>query len=510
MVPGFVLTIDVGTTNLKCILFDENGNEVLRVTRPNTTRYLKPFFAEQDPSQWITNLATALRDMEKRCPEGVRSIQAVSLTGQMHGPVLFDVKEKRVLYPCIIWSDTRATEELGVLREVFSQEFFLETMGNPLQQSFTLPKLLWLKHHVPEVFEESFKILFPKDYIACVLGGTIATDPSDASGSLMFDLWKRNWAREVLQELGFPCEMLPDVVPSDSVVGYVSKEAADTFSLPMGVPIVKGGGDLATTALATGAGTEGNLSICVGTAGQLLVCANEIEREVLGKLYVFLHCIWDKYFYLGTVPAGGASLEWFLSLFTSHSGQSFWKEVERIQDIPLQRTLLFYPFLLGTGTPHFDYQAEAAFFGLQMHHRVEDVIVAILEGISFALRESAEAVPPVWEKVNQIILSGGLARCPLFPKIVSYVFRRPVFLLRYVDAASVGAFLLAAKALGFSQDCQAGLQVAIEREVIPLESTYVRYYDELYGLYKSFLKVVLSFASKGYRIRQLWETIHGD
>lgn len=501
LASGLILTIDVGTTNLKCILFDEDGNEILRMTRHNVTRYPEPFFAEQNPSQWVDNLALMLREMKGLYPDKMRLVQAVSLTGQMHGPVLLDVEEKKAVYPCIIWSDTRANKELEVLQEVFSQGFFLERMGNPLQQSFTLPKLLWLKRHMPEIFKKSFKILFPKDYVGYLLGGTITTDLSDASGSLMFDLRKRSWAKEVLQELEFPCEVLPEVVPSDSIVGCVSREAADLFSLPVGVPIIKGGGDLATAAFATGAGIQGNLSICVGTAGQLLICADRIEEEVLGRLYVFLHCVQDKYFYLGTVPTGGASLEWFLSLFVSRD-HSFWEEVEEITDIPLRRTLLFYPFLLGTGTPHFDYQAKAAFFGLQMHHKVEDIIVAILEGVSFALRESIEEVPLLWERISQIVLSGGLVRCPLFPKIVSYVFRRPVFLSRYVDTASVGAFLLAAKTLGFWQEHKVESQIAGERSIVPSEDMYVHYYEKLYSLYRSFLETVLSFALESRQLCQ--------
>lgn len=492
-----ILTIDVGTTNLKCILFDENGNEVLRVTRPNTTKYPQSFCAEQDPQQWVNNLVALLRSISQSHPEKLHSIKAISLTGQMHGPVLFDKKSGDVLYPCVVWSDTRAHEEVEILWRTFTSEFFLKEMGNPLQQSFTLPKLLWLKRHKPEVFEKSPKLLFPKDYIAYLLGGTITTDYSDASGSLFFNLRKKEWEGEVLRELEFPREMLPEVVDSDSIVGRVSKKAAIAFSLPSGVPIVKGGGDLATTALATVAGAKENLSLCVGTAGQLLLCAEGIEEEVLGRLYVFLHCIKDKYFYLGTVPTGGASLSWFSSLFIDKD-QELWERVGKLVDIPLQRTILFYPFLLGTGTPHFDYRAKAAFLGLQMHHKVEDVVIAVLEGVAFALRESLEKVPVIAERVQKVVLSGGLARFPLFSRIVCGVFNRPVTLLRYADTASMGAFLLAAKAVGILNHYEGNLLKLEENTLFP-ERLYVQYYDRMYALYQSFLDVVLSFAAKSHR-----------
>lgn len=500
MTSEFILTIDIGTTNLKGILFDEEGNEIFRVTRPNTTRYPEPFFAEQEPQQWIENLLAVMKDINQLCPEKLRLVRAVSLTGQMHGPVLFESESGRVLHPCLIWSDARAVEEVRMLQEMFGDDFFLHEMGNPLQQSFTLPKLLWIKRHRPEVFEErSIKLLFPKDYIGYILGGEVTTDYSDASGSLLFGLREKEWKKEMLEDLGLPQNMLPEVVPSESIIGYVSEEAAATFFLPAGIPIVKGGGDLATTALATGAGIEGNLSLCVGTAGQLLLCTDEVDEETLGKLYVFLHCVQDKYFYLGTVPTGGAALDWFLSAVTGDKKYNLWEKVGSLTDISPRQVILFYPFLLGTGTPYFDYQAKAAFLGLQMNHKIEDMIVAILEGVAFALKESFEKIPTVSGKVRQIILSGGLARLPIFSRIVTNVFNLPVAVSRYADTASVGAFLLAAKALGIVRG-YGGSAVGLESNVFP-ERFYVQYYRKAYGLYRSFLDMVLSFASESNRIQ---------
>lgn len=496
----FILTIDIGTTNLKGILFDEDGNEVFRVARPNITQYPEPFFAEQEPQQWVENLVAIMKDVNQLCLEKLRLVRAISLTGQMHGPVLFDNKSGKVLHPCLIWSDARAVEEVRILQEIFDTDFFLCEMGNPLQQSFTLPKLLWIRRHRPEVFEErNLKFLFPKDYIGYILGGEITTDYSDASGSLFFSLRGKEWKKEILRELGLSQDMLPEVIPSESIIGYVSGKAATTFFLPAGVPIVKGGGDLATAALATGAGIEGNLSLCVGTAGQLLLCADRIGEEVLGKLYVFLHCVPNKYFYLGTVPTGGAALDWLFSTVANDEKQNLWEKVSSFTDISPQRVILFYPFLLGTGTPYFDYQAKAAFLGLQMNHRVEDMVMAVLEGVAFALKESFGRVPAVSERVQQIILSGGLARFPIFSRIVSNVFNLPVAISRYADTASMGAFLLAAKALGIVRDY--GDSVAGLGSSIFPEHPYVRHYRKVYGLYRSFLNVVLSFASESNRIQ---------
>jgi xylulokinase len=487
----FILTIDVGTTNLKCILFGEDGNQVVKRSLSNTTRYPQPFFAEQEPHQWLNNLAVILGEMSQICPQEFRSIEAIALTGQMHGPVLLEDQKGEVAYPCIIWSDTRAAEEVEILQKEFSAEFFSQHMGNPLQQSLTLPKIFWLKRHKPEVLNRTAKVVFPKDYIGCILGGEITTDYSDASGSLFYNLYSRCWEKELWEALGLSPAMLPEVVSGDTVIGFVSEEAARIFSLPSGIPIVKGGGDLATTALATGAGQEGNVSLCIGTAGQLLFCMDRIEEEVMGKLYLFLQCLGDNYFCLGTVPAGGVSLDWFFSLFGIQDLNKLWERVEKIERISLRRAILFYPFLLGTGTPHFNYHASAGFLGLQMNHKVEDVLIAILEGITFALQDSLRKTPAIDEKVKKVILSGGLVRLPVLPQIVSNVFNRPVFLSRYLDTASVGAFFLAMRAMG--RDYGDILEGGYGMACLP-EDVYVQYYRRVYDLYQSFLDVILSFA----------------
>lgn len=494
MHTGIILAIDVGTTNLKCILFDEEGNQLLKESLPNVSRYPQPFYVEQDPEEWMKNLKKVLKKMHQACPRKLRAINTVVLTGQMHGPVLFSKKTGRAIHPCIVWSDTRAEEEVEFLKQEFSAEFFLEKMGNPLQQSFTLPKLLWLKRHQPEVFQETSIVLFPKDYIGCLLGGEPVTDYSDASGSLYYDIRARCWERDLWKTLGFPQEILPEVVSGDSVIGRVSKAAEREFFLPSGVPIIKGGGDLATTILATSAGGKERISLCVGTAGQLLFSLGDVDKDILGKLYVFLHSLGGGCFALGTVPAGGASLQWFLSLFEKISAKDFWRDTSKLQEISRQETLLFYPFLLGTGTPYFDYRVEAAFLGLRMDQRLEDVLSAVLEGIVFALRDSLDRVPSFVGEVRQVVLSGGLARIPLFSRIVSNVFDLPVTLVGYQDTASMGAFLLAMYAMG-NKNFEGFSKSWFKTMCFP-EEPYVHYYARKYSMYRSFLPSVLSFASK--------------
>ncbi|WP_369017610.1 FGGY family carbohydrate kinase [Thermatribacter velox] len=487
----YVLTVDVGTTNLKCIIFDKNGKQIAKETLPNVTEYPKPLFAEQNPEQWIFNLKKITDKLSTLYPQEMESLTCVALTGQMHGPVLINVDSLQVLYPCMIWSDIRAVEEVKVLKDKFGEAYFLNKMGNLPQEAFTLPKMLWLKNHEPFLFKRAIKLVFPKDYLAYVLCGDVSTDYSDASGSLLYDIYKKNWDKDLLKELGFRLDILPDVVDSSCIVGAVSREAAGEFHLPSGLPVIKGAGDLAATALSTGAGVEENVSLCVGTAGQLLFCSDKIRKEVLGKLYVFLHCIPDKYFYLGTVPTGGSALGWFLSSFWGGDPDLFWQKVGEIKKINTDRGLVFYPFLMGTGTPYFNYQAKAAFLGLQVNHKMEDVVLAILEGIAFALKDSLEEALTTFRKVERVILSGGLARLNIWPKIVSNVFNLPTYLVPYVDTASVGACLLGMEAMGLSRETLFKAEDFEGCQFLP-EERYAEYYLRLYSFYKSKMVSVLS------------------
>jgi len=482
-----ILTIDVGTTNLKCILHQSNGRPMAALTHSHPTTFPHPAHAEQLPSTWIENLKQLLKAMSTEYSEWFAHLQGISLTGQMHGPVCLG-KTGEVLFPCIIWSDTRARNEATFLKQQFSDEFFLQVTGNPVQESFTLPKILWLKNHQPDLYRQITTILFPKDYLGYRLTGSITTDHSDASGSLLYDLHRKSWSEDLIMNLGIDPGILPPIVDSDTIIGHITQEASEAFHIPFGIPVIKGGGDLATTALATGAGSKETISLCIGTAAQLLMRVKTTPEHFMGKLYRFAHCIKNASFYLGTVPTGGSSLQWLTSLLGKDATEELYHELDTLTKIPLDRHLLFYPYLMGSGTPHFDYQVQGAFLGLQIYHHSRDLALAIMEGVTMALKESLDCITD--QEIQKVIMSGGAVRFTIWPRIVSQIFQLPVTIAKYSDSASFGAFLLAAHSFNYIDNFEKVDDMITTAETYFPEPDLVRYYEKMYNAYKSYWSAI--------------------
>ena len=488
----YILTIDIGTTNLKCIIYDGNGLVVAQISQSHPTYYSLPGYAEQNPSIWVSNLKDLLRELNNKHPKIIKAIQGISLTGQMHGPIFLNSKQE-IAYPCLIWSDTRAQKEVNYLKNLFTPEYFLKITGNPLQESFTFPKVLWLKNHQPNLFYSVDKIVFPKDYIGFILTGNLSTDHSDASGSLMYNLTNQCWSEEILQNCGLRKSLLPEIIQSDVIMGRVSSEASKQFSIPEGIPVIKGGGDLATTALATGTNQKGSLSLCIGTAAQMLISFESIKEKLLGHLYFFSHCISQAYFCLGTVPTGGSSIQWFQNLFDSENQDSIYQELNNLNDEIVERNILFFPYLMGTGTPYFDYRANGAFLGLQIKHKRNDLIFSIVEGIIMALKDSLFSIPKT--NIKKIFLSGGATRFSLWPKLVSVIFNLPVFVFRNVDSAAVGAFLLGAKRLGIIKDYDTIINGLIPNSPVLPQPKYAQEYEKKFQKYRHFSSFIREYSS---------------
>jgi xylulokinase len=245
---GHLLGIDLGTSSVKALLYDEKGKVVGRFGQTYETRRSHPHWAEQDPNEWWSTVGAVLRAVT-----GFR-IDAVGLTGQMHGPV-FIGPDGQPLHPCIIWADTRARRETLALKRQLSGATILSATGNPASEAFTAPKILWIKKNRPHVFQRAHKILLPKDFIGLKLTGEFATDHSDASGTLLYDIQGGAWSDEIITELDIKRSLLPDILNSATVLGRVTPTAARQTGLVAGIPVVVGAGDLATAA--TGGGVWG-------------------------------------------------------------------------------------------------------------------------------------------------------------------------------------------------------------------------------------------------------------
>ncbi|MBO4513047.1 MAG: hypothetical protein J5746_09780, partial [Victivallales bacterium] len=357
------LSIDIGTSRVKCAVFDGNG-VMLALRSIRLPRASSPDL--QDAQVWIDTCVSLLKKMLAMpvCPE----IDVVALTGNMHALLGVDANGKP-LAPARLWCDNSAIAVSDELNSRY-KDAFLEKTGNVSTPVFTLPKMLKLKREQPELYSHVHKFLQSKDIVAHFLTGRFVTDPVDASGTLLMELKERRWWSGMFAELGLDQEKMPDIVPSGEICGHVTEAAAQATGLKAGVPVVIGCGDLTSAALGSGV-DEDSMSLTLGTAGQLLATGSPgTGRKLAGQLFVFAHCDERRELFLGSVPGGGFSFEWLASLHKLDLPEFFKlaSDVLHCGDLPV-----FMPYELGRGAPYMDYTPMGAWFGLNAKHGMPEL-----------------------------------------------------------------------------------------------------------------------------------------
>ena len=484
-----IVSIDIGTSTAKVFAFDPQGNilayarESYGINRPNIG------WAEQDPRVWWQAITSGMRTVAKQLSKMGQTIESIGLSGQMHGPVLLD-KDGVPLLPCPIWMDTRAQKQAEFINELLGHEALLSITGNLAVPAFPAAKLLWIRENLPRIFKKIRWVLMPKDYIGFCLTQTIATDHSDASGTLLYDIKARTWSDDLVQVIGLERDCLPPLICSTQVLGKLTPEAARDLSLDADIPVVMGAGDLITSAIGTGAVQPGKVSLILGTAGQLLAYTEVVPVELLGKFYVFAHAIPAANLLLGTLPTGGAALAWVAKWWSKKEDVDATDFANVInlakQSLPGAHGLIFVPYLAGTGTPHMDYTLTGAFVGLTENHGIAEIVRAVLEGVAYALRDSLEVLRKSGLPIAELRLAGGAIKSDAWAQIITDVFALPLHLLNVLDASPLGAFILAATATGHYNH----LQEACDRVIFSKKVFTPTRHSELYGkMYKRFQQV---------------------
>lgn len=449
------LGIDVGTSAAKVLALGLRGESLAQARLSYQTQRPQPGWAEQDPRIWWQTVVQLIQAVVRRLRSRGLEVEAVGLTGQMHGPVLLGSKGE-LLAPCMIWMDTRAEAEAAALAHSIGEQRLLTLTGNVSVAAFPAPKLLWLRQHRPELHRAIRTILMPKDYIGFCLTGQYGTDPSDASGTMLFDLRAGRWSETLIEAVGLPITALPAVLPSTALLGKLTKVAARQTGLRTDTPVFVGAGDLATAALGNGLVKPGQVAITLGTAGQLLFPVERWPENLLGKFYFFAHALPGAYLGLGTVPTGGGALQWLARLLTGEeqlSEAALMELVSRAEDVPPgAQGLIFLPYLAGTGTPYLDYHARGAFIGLTEAHGHGELVRAVLEGVAYALYDSLELLRAEGFPIQEIRIAGGAVKVPLWMQIQADIYHHPLTPVCTLEASSVGACLLAAVGCGHYRD----------------------------------------------------------
>ena len=399
-----LLGIDTSTTATKALLMDSAG-EVLGVA---SSEYAyespRPGWTEQDSELFWQGTVHSIRTVLRQANIDPNEIAAIGLTGQMHGLVLLDARGN-VLRPCILWNDQRTADECEIITERVGADRLLELTGNPALTGFTAPKLLWIKRNEPEVYARIAHVLLPKDYVRYRLSGAFCSDVSDASGTSWLDVRERRWSDDVLTALDVSRAWLPEVVESPEICAKLSAAAANITGLRAGIPIVGGAGDQAAGAVGMGLSQPGAVSVSLGTSGVVFAPASSYQPESQGRLHTFAY-IPSMWHWMGVMLSAGGSLRWFRDALGGGSSYDDLLNEAATVDAGCEG-LLFLPYLTGERTPHADPDARGAFAGLTVRHSRAHLARAVIEGVSFGLRDSLELMRGLGLAPDQVRISGG-------------------------------------------------------------------------------------------------------
>jgi len=484
MTRRLFLGIDVSTTGAKALLIDEQGAVVASATTPLTLQTPKPLWSEQDPHEWWKGSAASIRKALADAGATGADVAAVGLTGQMHGLVLLDA-ERNVLRPAILWNDQRTARECEEIHARVGRAALIREVGNVALTGFTAPKILWVRNHEPEVYARARLVLLPKDYVRLRLTGEAAMDKADGSGTMLFDLKRRDWSRQVLDKLEIPAAWLPPTFEGPETTGRVTAQAAQETGLRAGTPVVAGGGDQAAGAVGAGAVRPGVVSLTLGTSGVVFATTDAPLVEPEGRLHAFCHAVPGRWHFMGVTLSAAGSLQWYHDALTP--GEGFAQIVAEAEQAPAgSEGLLFLPYLSGERTPYPDPLARGAFVGLTLRHRRAHLTRSVLEGVAFSMRDCFSLLQGAGlGAVSEVRIAGGGAKGALWRKIVASVLKLPMVTVNSTEGAAYGAALLAGTGVGawpsVEAACDATISLSGRDEPV---AAWAHAYDALYPRYR--------------------------
>lgn len=472
--------IDLGTSGTKFLLVAANGEILAENTQSYEVCYPHSGWSEQSPELWYKAALTGLKKLLQG--QDKSAVKGISFGGQMHGLVVLD-KDDNVIRPCILWNDGRTEPQTKYLNEVIGKEKLSEYTGNIAFAGFTAPKILWIKENEPENFAKIAKIMLPKDYLAYKLSGSFCTDYSDASGMLLLDVKNRRWSQKMCDVCGISEQMLPKLYESYEVVGTLKKEIAEELGLSEGVKIIAGAGDNAAAAVGTGVVGEGGCNISLGTSGTLFVSATEYKEDKVNALHSFCHAD-GGWHLMGCILSAASCNAWWSDKILETNNYA--KEQEGLEEYLGKNDVYFLPYLMGERSPHNDVNARGAFIGMRPDTTRKQMTLAVLEGVTFALRDCLEAAKKNGIEVKKTKLCGGGAKSPLWRKIVANVMNMPVEIPQTEQGPSYGGAMLAMVGCGEYKTVKDLAQTIVKvKETVYPETETAQKYEARYQTFKS-------------------------
>jgi xylulokinase len=480
---GLVLGIDVSTTATKALLVDEEGAvrgvgiAEYGVSTPH------PLWSEQDPGMWWMAAIAAIGSVLTTTGTSPDSVEAVGLTGQMHGLVLLG-GDGAVLRPAILWNDQRTAAECDAIRRAVGPERLIQVTGNDALAGFTAPKLVWVRDHEPAVWAQTRHVLLPKDYLRYRLTDGFAIDKADGAGTILFDLAARDWSGEVLDALHIPRAWLPDTYEGPQITGTVTSAAAEATGLRAGTPVVAGGGDQAANAVGVGAVTPGVMALSLGTSGVVFATTDRPVIEPSGRAHAFCHAVPERWHLMTVMLSAAGSLRWFRDAVAP--GVGYPELLQGADAIPAGSDgLWFLPYLTGERSPHPDPLARGAFIGLTVTHDRRHLARSVLEGVAYGLRDGLELMVSAGvARPNQVRASGGGTASQLWMQILADVLQVEVATVSTTEGAAYGAALLGAVGAGWHETVDVGCAAWVQVTPGAAPGADVAAYVDGYAVYR--------------------------
>ena len=476
----YYIGVDLGTSSVKLLLMDDDGNIVNTVTKEYPISFPKPGWSEQNPTDWYEKTVEGIKELISNIDSS--KVAGISFGGQMHGLVILDENDN-VIRPAILWNDGRTTKECDFLNNEYGKDKLTNNTANIAFAGFTAPKILWLKENEPDNFKKISKIMLPKDYLAYRLSGEFCTDVSDASGMLLFDVKNRCWSEEMLELVGIKKEQMAKVYESYECVGNLTKQAASELGLSTSVKVIAGAGDNAAAAVGTGTVGDGKCNISLGTSGTIFIASKNFSVDDNNALHSFAHA--DGYYHLmGCMLSAASCNKWWLDDIIKD--KDYQKEQAEITDDKLGNNKVFYlPYLMGERSPHNNPLARASFIGMTMDTTRSDMTQAVLEGVAFAIRDSFEVAKSLGIKIDRTKICGGGAKSPLWRKIIANVLNVKVDILEKEEGPSLGAAMLAAVGTKRFEDVSEAVDTIVKVvDTIEPDTAIAQRYEYKYNQFK--------------------------
>lgn len=452
-----ILGIDLGTGSLKAVAVTDDGTIAAAGEADYDVQSPELGWSETDPEAWWQALVTAVRAL----PGDVRrQIAAIGLSGQMHSLVL-STSAGEPVRPAILWSDTRSKSVVADYRSLAAAQ--RKRLANPIVAGMTGPSLLWLARHEPEAVESARWALQPKDWIRLRMTGVAATDPSDASATLLYDIPADAWAEDVLHSLGLPPGILPPIRASDARAGVLLKAPADALGLTPGTPVAVGAGDTPAAALGTGLVDDGEAQLSLGTGAQIVVVGSSCTPRADPTVHCFRSALPEQHYTMAAMQNAGLALNWVRTVLDFTWEQIYASfEPERIR-----RDLVFLPYLSGERTPLMDSTARAAWLGMSLHHTREDLAGAALAGVAMSILDGFEAILATGTEIERLRVTGGGSRVPHYMQFLCDLLGVPFEIAETPRASALGAARLAGRMVGREPSAAQSIQRAAGARVKP-------------------------------------------